>query len=81
MDISFFSRLPIIQGGCHKFIPAIAALMALPIWQCPDLAPRNVTEGNMTVLKEWTVDQRTEIWRSRMREVNTVTVVSARGVE
>lgn len=30
-------RLPIIQGGCHKFIPAIAALMSLPMWKCPDM--------------------------------------------
>ena len=31
-----FDRLPIIQGGCHKFLPAITALMALDKWKCPD---------------------------------------------
>ena len=36
-DLAVFDRLPIIQGGCHKFLPAITALMALDKWKCPDI--------------------------------------------
>ncbi|XP_052819866.1 solute carrier family 23 member 2-like isoform X1 [Mya arenaria] len=64
-------RLPIIQGGCHKFIPAVTALMALPMWKCPDFAAAgvggNVTSGNGTNVT-FELD-RTEIWQSRMREI------------
>lgn len=65
-------RLPIIQGGCHKFIPAIAALMSLPMWKCPDMkvtaANLNSTNGssNNTVLP---YSDPTEVWQSRLREI------------
>ena len=63
------SRLPIIQGGCHKFIPAVAALMALPMWKCPTLTP--IDAGNVTGINvtSGTEIDRTEVWQMRMREV------------
>ncbi|XP_041371986.1 solute carrier family 23 member 1-like [Gigantopelta aegis] len=52
-------RLPIIQGGCHKFIPAIIALMALR----PDCAlPGDQSSLNVTIAER-------EEWQSRMREI------------
>ncbi|KAH3861942.1 solute carrier family 23 member 1-like isoform X2 [Dreissena polymorpha] len=61
-------RLPIIQGGCHKFIPAVIALMSMPMWKCPDaesvLEHSNVTANGSDVI---TIDD--EIWKSRMREI------------
>ena len=75
--ISFgFCRLPIIQGGCHKFIPAVAALMALPMWKCPDMTSTSaiLSNGSGTNASEnvlgLTEDEITEVWQSRMREVN-----------
>ncbi|XP_025084497.1 solute carrier family 23 member 1-like [Pomacea canaliculata] len=53
-------RLPIIQGGCHTFIPAIAALLSLQMWKCPDMEA--LTSANAT-------EEITEAWQSRMREV------------
>lgn len=44
--------------------------MALPMWKCPDFSPRNVTEGNLSSLVEWTDDERAVEWKSRMLEVS-----------
>ncbi|XP_060599136.1 solute carrier family 23 member 1-like [Ruditapes philippinarum] len=77
-------RLPIIQGGCHKFIPAVAALMALPIWKCPDLSQvtslvvhGNGSELNETFVPRFTDDQRTDMWQTRMREIQGGIILSA----
>ncbi|XP_045214461.2 solute carrier family 23 member 2-like isoform X2 [Mercenaria mercenaria] len=77
-------RLPIIQGGCHKFIPAVAALMALPIWKCPDLSPvesmgvtGNGSEANFTLVPRFTDDERTTMWQSRMKEIQGGIILSA----
>ncbi|XP_048746232.2 solute carrier family 23 member 2-like isoform X2 [Ostrea edulis] len=66
-------RLPIIQGGCHKFLPAISALMSLPMWKCPEIQVS--TTGNLTTTNssinstEVPGYDRTEVWQSRMREI------------
>ncbi|XP_022342795.2 solute carrier family 23 member 2-like isoform X1 [Crassostrea virginica] len=70
-------RLPIIQGGCHKFLPAIAALMKLPMWECPDLTVStyvnathlNTTNGTSNITATVSGLDRTEIWQSRLREI------------
>ncbi|CAG5117960.1 unnamed protein product [Candidula unifasciata] len=53
-------RLPILQGGCHKFLPAIAALMSLETWKCPDMSP--YTAANSTL-------DPGEVWKPRIREI------------
>ncbi|BFZ00297.1 hypothetical protein BsWGS_03336 [Bradybaena similaris] len=53
-------RLPILQGGCHKFLPAIAALMSLETWKCPDMSP--YTNANSTL-------DPGEVWKPRIREI------------
>ncbi|XP_076472992.1 solute carrier family 23 member 1-like [Babylonia areolata] len=57
-------RLPIVQGGCGKFIPAVTALMAIDIWKCPE---------NMDSLVQayynGSTENATEVWQSRMREI------------
>ncbi|XP_061189683.1 solute carrier family 23 member 1-like isoform X2 [Saccostrea echinata] len=66
-------RLPLIQGGCHKFLPAIAALMSIPIWKCPEIQASS--SGNLTVTNSSSnvtsspVYNPTEVWQSRMREI------------
>ncbi|OWF49908.1 solute carrier family 23 member 1-like [Mizuhopecten yessoensis] len=63
-------RLPIIQGGCHKFIPAITALLALEKWKCPDFDTSAAdVYGVMNATLNETVLDRTEIWQSRIREI------------
>ncbi|KAL4240898.1 hypothetical protein ACF0H5_001680 [Mactra antiquata] len=73
LQTTFGVRLPIIQGGCHKFIPAVAALMALPIWKCPDLTPISNVNGSLTgddiTIPRFSDDQRDEMWKVRMREI------------
>lgn len=70
LQTSFGVRLPIIQGGCHKFIPAVAALMALPVWRCPkSLDSLSSHDNNSVFTSNVTEEERTEIWQSRMREI------------
>ncbi|KAL5021137.1 hypothetical protein ScPMuIL_000292 [Solemya velum] len=66
-------RLPIIQGGCHKFIPAVAALMALEKWKCPD----NSHQGHSGFLLNSTNADETEMWQSRMREIQGGIIVAS----
>ncbi|XP_069120624.1 solute carrier family 23 member 1-like [Argopecten irradians] len=62
-------RLPIIQGGCHKFIPAITALMALEKWKCPDIDSSG-SAGIFGISNSTLNDlNKTEIWQSRIREI------------
>ncbi|XP_062596493.1 solute carrier family 23 member 1-like isoform X2 [Saccostrea cucullata] len=66
-------RLPLIQGGCHKFLPAISALMSIPIWKCPEIQASS--SGNLTITNSSSngtsppVYDPTEVWQSRMREI------------
>ncbi|XP_060081994.1 solute carrier family 23 member 1-like [Ylistrum balloti] len=63
-------RLPIIQGGCHKFIPAITALLTIERWKCPDLNTHvtDILSASNATLNDTSLD-RTEIWQSRIREI------------
>nr|KAG5698738.1 hypothetical protein BaRGS_008512 [Batillaria attramentaria] len=64
LQVTVGVRLPIIQGGCHKFIPAITALMALEKWRCPaDLEPMLEAHRNGSS------EMITEVWQARMREI------------
>ncbi|KAL8609049.1 hypothetical protein ACOMHN_059862 [Nucella lapillus] len=64
MQVLVGVRLPIIQGGCGKFIPAVTALMALEKWTCP------TDMGSLAeAYHNGTSDNATEIWQSRMREI------------
>lgn len=73
-------RLPIIQGGCHKFLPAITALMALDKWKCPDSTLIHGLSGNMTwnsTESNFTSIDITEMWQSRMREIQGGIIVAS----
>ncbi|XP_064643985.1 solute carrier family 23 member 1-like [Lineus longissimus] len=69
-------RLPIIQGGCHKFIPAVVALMSLQKWRCPDMGEGfSISNSSELMMNSSfmngtnsTMDV-TEVWQSRMREI------------
>ncbi|XP_063422626.1 solute carrier family 23 member 1-like [Mytilus trossulus] len=78
---TFGVRLPIIQGGCHKFIPAITALMALDKWKCPSQSViHNALTGNLTLngtSGNFTELDVTEMWQSRMREIQGGIIVAS----
>ncbi|XP_005093309.1 solute carrier family 23 member 1 [Aplysia californica] len=56
----FGVRLSILQGGCHKFLPAIGALMSVDIWKCPDMAPYLAANSTLDA---------GDVWKPRMREI------------
>ncbi|XP_053575209.1 solute carrier family 23 member 2-like [Bombina bombina] len=63
------TRLPILQGGTFSFITPTLAILSLPRWKCPDLenSVYNVSNNNNI----------TEIWQSRIREIQGAVVVAS----
>lgn len=60
-------RLPIIQGGTFSLLVPTFAILSLPEWQCPD----------KEVIANMTYEDKTELWQTRMREVQgAITVAS-----
>ncbi|XP_068218585.1 solute carrier family 23 member 1-like isoform X2 [Palaemon carinicauda] len=65
LQTTFGVRLPIVQGGTHGFLgPIIAILTLMP---CPSDAELDVM----------TPDERTELWQTRMRQVQGAICVAA----
>ena len=56
------SRLPIVQGGTFTFLAPTFAVLAIPKFRCPDDFDTNGW-GNITI------DQKTEEWQIRIREI------------
>ena len=65
--IIFLFRLPIVQGGTISFLVPTLAILHLPQWRCPP----------QEVLDTMTVENRTELWQIRMRELSGAIAVSA----
>lgn len=63
----FDFRLPIVQGGTISFLVPTLAILNLPKWQCP----------NTEVINSMSIENRTELWQSRMRELSGAIAVSA----
>ncbi|XP_074640427.1 solute carrier family 23 member 2-like [Tubulanus polymorphus] len=64
-------RVPILQGGCHKFVPAIVALMSLEKWSCPVVNVVNSETLNSTILNISTINTTDPdiVWKIRIREI------------
>ncbi|XP_012278725.1 solute carrier family 23 member 2 isoform X2 [Orussus abietinus] len=60
-------RLPLIQGGTISFLVPTLAILSLPQWKCP--APE--------ILNAMSMNDRTELWQIRMRELSGAISVSA----
>ncbi|XP_055545592.1 solute carrier family 23 member 2 isoform X2 [Wyeomyia smithii] len=60
-------RLPIVQGGTISFLVPTLAILNLPQWKCP----------SKEVISAMRVDDKTELWQSRMRELSGAIAVSA----
>ncbi|KAM4678014.1 solute carrier family 23 member 2-like [Discoglossus pictus] len=65
------TRLPILQGGTFSFITPTLAILSLPQWKCPDLGK---IEFNGTITQH---TNSTEIWQSRMREIQGAVIVAS----
>lgn len=59
--------MPIVQGGTFSFLVPTFAILSLPEWTCP--APQ--------VMANMTYDDKTELWQSRMREVQGAIIVAS----
>ncbi|XP_075211901.1 solute carrier family 23 member 2 isoform X2 [Lycorma delicatula] len=66
-QVTFGCRLPIVQGGTISFLVPTLAILSLPKWQCP--APE--------ILDAMSLENRTELWQVRMRELSGAISVSA----
>lgn len=63
----FIFRLPIVQGGTISFLVPTLAILSLPQWHCPPAEE----------LAAMSVDNRTEVWQVRMRELSGAIAVSS----
>lgn len=60
-------RLPIIQGATFSLLVPTFAILSLPEWKCPE----------KEVIANMSYEDKTELWQSRMREVQgAITVAS-----
>ncbi|KAL4656790.1 solute carrier family 23 member 1-like [Arapaima gigas] len=66
------TRLPILQGGTFSFITPTLAILALPKWRCPNQS--TVLLSNTTGILP---DDRDEVWKSRMREIQGAILVAS----
>ncbi|KAK2182863.1 hypothetical protein NP493_333g02120 [Ridgeia piscesae] len=71
------SRLPVIQGASFAFMTPAFAILSLPQWKCP--SADGGSSGNVTdpFLNENTASETTEIWQSRIREIQGAIVVAS----
>lgn len=80
IQTTFGIRLPVIQGATFTFLVPTLAILSLSQWQCPSdyqiLAsrPRNST---LRSLRYVTDEEYTEVWESRMREIQGAIIMSS----
>ena len=67
-------RLPIIQGGTFSFFVPTFAILSLPKFQCPDGFDKNT---NTWIDSSVSIENKTEEWQFRMREIQGAICVSA----
>lgn len=80
IQTTFGIRLPVIQGATFTFLVPTLAILSLPQWQCPTdfqiiaTRPRNSTFRNWRTVAD---EEYTEVWESRMREVQGAIIMSS----
>ena len=67
-------RLPIIQGGTFSFFVPTFAILSLPKFQCPNGFDRST---NTWIDSRMSIENKTEEWQIRMREIQGAICVSA----
>ncbi|XP_053698851.1 solute carrier family 23 member 2 [Sabethes cyaneus] len=67
IQVTWGCRLPIVQGGTISFLVPTLAILNLPQWKCPD----------KEVISAMALEEKTELWQSRMRELSGAIAVSA----
>ncbi|KAM4748845.1 solute carrier family 23 member 1-like [Rhinophrynus dorsalis] len=65
------TRLPILQGGTFSFITPTLAILSLPQWKCPEFE-NNIHNGTRSSLIS-----DTEIWQTRIREIQGAVIVAS----
>ncbi|CAG7834205.1 unnamed protein product [Allacma fusca] len=61
------TRLPIIQGGSFSFIVPALAILQLPEWQCPSAEELSTKDASY----------KTELWQTRMRELQGAIIIAS----
>ncbi|XP_062990741.1 solute carrier family 23 member 1-like [Elgaria multicarinata webbii] len=70
LQVFFGVRLPILQGGTFAFLTPTVAMLSLPNWKCPAWTQNaTLVEANFTDF--------TEVWQTRMREVQGAIMVAS----
>lgn len=67
LQTTFGIRLPIIQGGTPSFLVPTFAILSLPEWQCPA----------KEIMSNMTYEDKTELWQTRMREIQGAIIVAS----
>ncbi|XP_019400699.1 PREDICTED: solute carrier family 23 member 1-like [Crocodylus porosus] len=70
LQVFFGVRLPIIQGGTFAFLTPTLAMLSLPHWKCPAWT-QNASLVNASS------PEFTEVWQTRMREVQGAIMVAS----
>ncbi|XP_023931886.1 solute carrier family 23 member 1 isoform X2 [Lingula anatina] len=78
----FGCRLPIVQGGTFSFLVPTFAILNLPRWQCPTILTQvqaaNYTQFNQTIPNIVVGSaEHTEVWQSRIREIQGAIMVAS----
>ncbi|XP_071960294.1 solute carrier family 23 member 2-like [Antedon mediterranea] len=68
LQTTFGVRLPIVQGGTFAFLTPTFAILSLQ-GDCPAPPPPNATEAQL--------DEATEVWQVRMREIQGAIIVAS----
>jgi nucleobase transporter 1/2 len=80
LQTTFGIRLPVIQGATFTFLVPTLAILSLPSWSCPtDFQVIAGRERNSTFrhLSRVSEEEYTEVWQSRMREIQGAIIVSS----
>ncbi|KAK2182864.1 hypothetical protein NP493_333g02056 [Ridgeia piscesae] len=73
------SRLPVIQGASFAFMTPAFAILSLPQWKCPSAdggSSGNITDPFLNG-SQYDESDTTEIWQSRIREIQGAIVVAS----
>ena len=76
----FGIRLPIIQGATFTFLVPTLAILTLPQWQCPSdkqIIASRLSNSSFISSPSVTSEEYSEVWMSRMREIQGAIILSS----
>lgn len=80
IQTTFGIRLPVIQGATFTFLVPTLAILSLPQWTCPsdfEIISGRSTNSTYRHLRVVAEAEYTEVWQSRMREIQGAIIVSS----